>query len=484
MLSYEDDNNPASHPDSQCKLKIIQRTILSEAQRRVHKSLGAIVKPTQFNPLTTIKVPRFSDDDFVSAPGNVHSVLRNPDNREIVWDTIIKRGELEDHLLQYNRESFRAAAASTCGGKGVIFDALTFNSLSPAATEFLEGIVPPEWHGGDLALKEFLASFCVPESVREQDPIDTTISTDDVIKGFKLWSEGTSTSPSRRHLGHYKALIQDPQLLQCLTWFLQLLTTRGIAISRWCNATNVLIEKDAGRPNINRLRIVHLFEADYNFVLKLQWGHRLIRRADKLGLLNDGQYGSRPGRTAIEPVMLLQLTTDLCHILKHNLARFDNNASACYDRIIVALGMLAARRCRMPDSAVRTHADVLRLMKYTVKTVYGISEGTVFEPLFGTGQGSGASPSIWLTLVVLLMNTFERRVPDRMNFTSTDGLIANSHVVDAFVDGTAIGFTDGNGDHTLETMILRLQASKGGNSHSNTIYELNYQFLVSINHNN
>jgi hypothetical protein len=62
---------------------------------------------------------------------------------------------------------------------------------------------------------------------------------------------------------------------------------------------------------------------------------------------------------AIEPVMLLQLTTDLCHILKHNLARFDNDASACYDRIIVALGMLAARRCGMPDSAVRTHANVL-----------------------------------------------------------------------------------------------------------------------------
>ena len=460
MLSYEDDNNPASRPDSQRKLKIIQRTILSEAQRRVHKSLGSIVKPTQFNPLTTIEVPRFSDDDFVTAPGNVHSVLKNPDNREVVWDTIIKRGELEDHLLQYNRESFRAAAESPCG-RGVIFDALTFNSLSPAATALLEGIVPPEWHGDDLALKEFLASFCVPESVREQDPIDTTISTDDVIKGFKSWSEGTSTSPSRRHLGHYKSLIQDPHLLQCLTWFLQVVTTRGIAISRWCNATNVLIEKDAGRPHINRLRIVHLFEADFNFFLKLQWGHRLIRRADKLGILNDGQYGSRPGRMAIEPVMLLQLTTDLCHLLKHNLARFDNDASACYDRIIVALGMLAARRCGMPDSAIRTHADELRLMKYTVKTVYGISEGnykgTVFEPLFGTGQGSGASPAIWLTLVVLLMNTFERLVPDRMDFTSTDGLIVNSRVVDAFVDDTAIGFTDGKGDHTLETMIQRLQ---------------------------
>ncbi|KAI2492147.1 hypothetical protein MHU86_22412 [Fragilaria crotonensis] len=320
--------------------------------------------------------------------------------REMAWDTIIDRADMEKHLLSYNRESFRAAAESPCGS-GVIFDALTFTSLSPAAKDVLMGVVPPEWYGDDLALKEFLASFSIPQEVLDTEPIPTEITTTDVEKGFKSWSEGTSTSPSKRHLGHYKAIVQDPELLQCLTWFLHIVTSRGIAVTRWCQATNVLIEKDKGQPKIHRLRIIHLFEADYNFFLKLQWGHRLIRRADKLNLLNDGQYGSRPGRMAIEPVMLLQLTTDLCMVLKHNLARFDNDASACYDRIIVALAMLAARRCGMPEQSVQTHADVLRLMHYTVKTVHGVSEnnysGTAFEPLFGTGQGSGASPAAWLS---------------------------------------------------------------------------------------
>lgn len=92
--------------------------------------------------------------------------------------------------------------------------------------------------------------------------------------------------------------------------------------------------------------------------------------------------------------MLTQFTTDLCQLLKHNLTRFDNDANPCYDRIIVALGMLAARRCGMPKNAIKTHADALRLMKYTLKTIFGISEdnyyGTPFGPLFGTEQGSGA----------------------------------------------------------------------------------------------
>lgn len=115
-----------------------------------------------------------------------------------------------------------------------------------------------------------------------------------------------------------------------------------------------MIEKDSGSPKINRLRIIHLFEADYNLFLKIMWGSRLVRQAVRLRLLNDGQHGSVPGRTTMDPVMLNQLTTDLCRVLKVNDARFDNDASACFDRIIVALGMLAARRCGMPTEAVRT----------------------------------------------------------------------------------------------------------------------------------
>ncbi|KAI2497437.1 hypothetical protein MHU86_17041 [Fragilaria crotonensis] len=273
-----------------------------------------------------------------------------------------------------------------------------------------------------------------------------TITADDIVKGFKSWKETTTTSPSGRHLGHYKALIQDPILLDCLRKFLNIAISRGIAIPRWCKAVNVMIEKDKGSPKINRLRIIHLFEADYNLFLKIMWGSRLVRRSVQLSLLNDRQHGSVPGRTTMDPVMLNQLTTDLCRLLKVNYVRFDNDASACFDRIIVALGMLAARRCGMPNEAVRTHAKSLELMQYMVKTVYGVSntsyKGTTLEPLFGTGQNSGASPAVWLSLVVVLLNTLEKVVPDRISFRSVDGTITHQRLVDAFVDDTAIGITD------------------------------------------
>ena len=56
-----------------------------------------------------------------------------------------------------------------------------------------------------------------------------------------------------------------------------------------------------------------------------------------------------------------------------------------------------------------------------------------------------------------MLTTFERLIPERMYFASPDGTILNSRVVDAFVDDTAIGFTDGTGALDFESFILRLQ---------------------------
>lgn len=156
------------------------------------------------------------------------------------------------------------------------------------------------------------------------------ISAEELCYGFKSWRESTSTSPSGKHLGHYKALIQDPTLLLFLVKFMNIAIQSGISIPRWSNAVNVLMEKDPGKPRINCLRIIDLFEADLNFFLKLQWGHRLVRRAIKLNLLHDGQHGSIPHQhMALDPIMHTQLTMDLSRVLMHDFVWFDNDASSC-----------------------------------------------------------------------------------------------------------------------------------------------------------
>lgn len=137
--------------------------------------------------------------------------------------------------------------------------------------------------------------------------------------------------------------------------------------------------------------------------------------------------------------MLNQLTTDMVRIKKTYYAHFDNDASACYDRILVPLAMIAARRWGMPVNAIELHAKTLEAMQYTIKTSYGTSEkyytGNTEEPLFGTGQGSGASPAAWLSLATVLMNTLEDITSERVIFRSPDSPEdVHMRLVDAFVD--------------------------------------------------
>ena len=80
-------------------------------------------------------------------------------------------------------------------------------------------------------------------------------------------------------------------------------------------------------------------------------------------------------------------------------------------------------------------------------------QGNPFEPLFGTGQGSGTSPAVWLSLVlVILLNTLEQVVPERISFRSPDGNLDHHRFVDAFVDDTALGLTD-DGSLTFSALV-------------------------------
>jgi hypothetical protein len=305
-------------------------------------------------------------------------------------------------------------------------------------------------------MKTFLTKLASPSL--STPLIDTTITPETFITGIKRWRESTSTSPSGRHLGHYKALIQDEDLLSPIVTLVQLALTRGIALDRWTKSVTVMIEKIDSFPVITKLRIIHLFEADYNLILKLLWGKRLMAHANRHQLINAQQY-ARKRSTALQPAMLRELVFDVCRQTKKDVSIGDLDATACFDRIIVCLAMLAARRWGMPTSAVATHAEALQFMKYFVKTAFGISEanyvGTVFEPLFGTGQGSGGSPPAWISLSSVFLDCYDHIVPDTMEFKSPDEKDHFLQRAMQYVDDTTLGRTSEG--ETYAEKVVRLE---------------------------
>ena len=65
-------------------------------------------------------------------------------------------------------------------------------------------------------IRQFLEAMARPSALHSTSPVDTTITTQDFQKGFRKLSDKTSSSPSGRHITHYKILATDPDLSQIL----------------------------------------------------------------------------------------------------------------------------------------------------------------------------------------------------------------------------------------------------------------------------
>ena len=101
------------------------------------------------------------------------------------------------------------------------------------------------------------------------------ITMTEFIKRLCLWKESTTTSPSRRHLGHYQSLLPPPNYIlsdyldepegKILSVHLHLLnfcSSTGYSLQHWHKIVTMMIPKDHNNFKIHRLRVIHLYEAD------------------------------------------------------------------------------------------------------------------------------------------------------------------------------------------------------------------------------
>jgi hypothetical protein len=93
----------------------------------------------------------------------------------------------------------------------------------------------------------------------------------------------------------------------------------------------------------------------------------------------------------------------------------------------------------MPEVIAKLHGATLAQMKYYVSTALGISEASYSHstdsPVYGTGQGSCASPSIWLQICSVLFDCHNQRSYGA-NYSSPDGSIKFKTSMTGFVDDT------------------------------------------------
>jgi len=94
--------------------------------------------------------------------------------------------------------------------------------------------------------------------------------------------------------------------------------------------------------DILTLRVILIYECDLNFILGCKW-REVIHKAQEEGTINEGQYGGCPGREPTSLTLLEELRIDYSMLTPEQIAQFDNDASSCYYRILVARSSLASR---------------------------------------------------------------------------------------------------------------------------------------------
>jgi hypothetical protein len=416
--------------------KIVQRIQKAEEMARVWRKCAAARGLTNEGGLSYLLVP---EDPAV-----------NPKQCD-AWRRIDDQEEINDRLQERNQKHFGQAK----GGKLTAppFDVtMDFEGTCAKADAILAGTFQPPEELDDTT--EWLLDSL--QYITEPNAIDWIITEEEFRGKVKVWNERTSTSPvTNVHLGHAKAYFARHSLRPDSDDAKQLETDReevlkghltllnyalqfGYSYDRWKSIVNAMLEKDPGQPKIHRLRVIHLYEYDFNLILGVKW-RRLLKHCCTNNLLNDSCFGSRPGCTALDPVFTKVLELEISTLTNTALIQFDNDMTACYDRIPMFLANVLSRKYGMHFNVCCVQGKTFREAKYYLKTRLGVSQGFVShsmeEPWYGIGQGAGNAPMNCLQLMSTLYDMYEKKATGA-TYVNPDGSITAVIKTQGFVDDT------------------------------------------------
>ena len=218
------------------------------------------------------------------------------------------------------------------------------------------------------------------------------------------------TASHEIHFGHFKAACEHEHNLFVHYIMAEIPLRTGFSLMRWRVATNVMILKKAGLFNIEKLRTLCLFQADYSHNNKFL-GKSIMDHAVANGQISKEQY-SVTGKRSISHALNKTLLFDNIRYQKYSASLTSCDLKSCYDRIVHTPAMLAVQSCGIPKNPLISFFSTLQEVKYHTRTCYGVSEDTFggLEEQFihrpqGAGQGNGAAPQLWAVVSSKMFET-------------------------------------------------------------------------------
>jgi len=175
----------------------------------------------------------------------------------------------------------------------------------------------------------------------------------------------------------------------------------------WKSATDVmLILKASGNTDLDALRMVVLYEADFNFMNK-HIGREVVSNAIRKNQMAVEQF-AKPRSSPINQCVARRVMFNISQFQKLLIVVCSSDLLSCYDQIVHSAASLAMQRFGIPQSWMKSMFSTIQLCRHKVRTGLGTSEltyGGIMEgkdPLMGVGQGNRAGPAIWSIISCVL----------------------------------------------------------------------------------
>ena len=232
----------------------------------------------------------------------------------------------------------------------------------------------------------------------KRDPIVVDLPFTSTVDEFKTFirnsNEKTSVSPSGRSYSHYKALLKGPkEYINTIHAIIKICASHNIILDRWKQTITTLIEKEPGSPFIHRMRAIHIIEAEVRFLAKHHCVNQMMGFAEKSNLITKAQYGGRRKKQSQSAVINKILYHNISRQMLMTSAYMDDDARACYDRIVTSSSGLEGRKWGASHDLSTFTSKFIESHKFAIRTGHSISE-THYEYdednwIQGSGQGIG-----------------------------------------------------------------------------------------------
>lgn len=192
-------------------------------------------------------------------------------------------------------------------------------------------------------------------------------------------------------------------------------------------------------PYIHRLRIIQLFEADFNAALKIFYSKKMMPHGDKHNFSGEQAQGARKGCTIHDLISNLRYTAINSELARTPTTYCFNDQVGNFDHIRHNLNAVLQCRMGIPKQVTLTTAKTLSHMEHRVRTVHGDSKKCIHPSIeiAGSGQGSGHGTASNHVQSVPMIKSLSR-MTKRCSMTDPTGTRKNKQHVVGWIDDVTI----------------------------------------------